>query len=563
MPDQEPTQTNETVEAGASQIRPLLEIAAELNASALKIRNIRPMEARKLYEQVYDLAHNDDSCRTELAASLAGLAYLNNDAGDVDLAVNQNSEAISLLNSYSPVPTLVDAYCNLSWIFFSFGEFSSAMGYASKALKIAQGLQDKYWEARALDTYGCTFFADASDVDEAEKFQEKAAQLYGEIGDKSEQARAYNNLADTQLRGGRLKAALEFSQKSIALAEEVSSSIVKIIADTTLSEVLIAMGEYAQAENCLQETLGQFSKETPVLFKAYLLTALAKIYLMNSQTEQAESSLLAAIEIATHIKSIYDEVIAHRILSEVYEQKQEYSKALDCLKKFTALNDKLQSEKAAKQFHALKVASNLETAQRDAEIHRLKTVELQNEIKERSRIQKELEILAITDSLTGLYNRRQFFNLANHEIEQVRRFNRAIALALIDLDDFKRINDAFGHPTGDSILSGVARIFQESTRAVDIVCRYGGEEFAILMPETDSTKSEMIIKRIRKALEEQELMAEMGRIPVTFSAGIASFGAGRVPVSADLEILIKWADRALYDAKHAGKNRTVIYSPYV
>jgi diguanylate cyclase (GGDEF)-like protein len=561
MPDQEPTQTKETVESGAAQTRSSLEIAAELNASALKMRNTRPMEARKLYEQAYDLAHNDDSCRTEMAASLAGLAYLNNDAGDVDLAVSQNSEAISLLNSYSPVPALVDAYCNLSWIFFSFGEFSSAMGYASKALTIAQGLQDKYWEARALDTYGCTFFADASDVDEATKFPEKAAQLFGEVGDKSEQARVYNNIADIQLHGGRLKAALEFSQKSIALAEEVSSSIVKIIANTTLSEVLIAMGEYAQAENCLQETLGQFSKETPVPFKAYLLTALAKIHLMNSQTEQAESSLLAAIEIAIHIKSIYDEVIALRILSEVYEQNQEYSKALGCLKKFTALNEKLQSEKAAKQFHALKVSSNLETAQRDAEIHRLKTVELQNEINERNRFQKELEILAITDSLTGLYNRRQFFNLANHEIEQVRRFNRAIALVLIDLDDFKQINDTFGHPTGDSVLSSIAGIFQASTRAVDILCRYGGEEFAILMPETDSTGSGIIIQRVRKALEEHNLIVNLEGFRVTFSAGIASFDTSKAHGPADLEILIKWADKALYDAKHAGKNRTVIYSP--
>ncbi len=117
MPDQEPTQINETVESSVVQIRPPLEIATELNASALKMRNTSPVEARKLYEQAYDLVHNDDSCRTEMAASLAGLGYLNNYAGDVDLAVNQNSEAISLLGSYSPVPALVDAYCNLSLFF--------------------------------------------------------------------------------------------------------------------------------------------------------------------------------------------------------------------------------------------------------------------------------------------------------------------------------------------------------------------------------------------------------------------------------------------------------------
>jgi diguanylate cyclase (GGDEF)-like protein len=560
MPDQEPTQTNETVESSVAQIRPPLEIATELNASALKMRSIRPRDSRKLYEQAYNLVRNDYLCRTEMAFSLTGLAYLNNDAGDVDLAVNQNFEAISLLVNCPPAPALVDAYCNLAWIFFSFGDFSNAMSYASQALKTAQELKDHYWEARALDTYGFTSFADAADVDESTKFQEKAAQLYGEIGDESEQARVYNNLADTQLRGGRLKTALEFSQKSIALSKEVSSPFVKTIADITLSEVLIAMGEYVQAGSYLQEALGEFSRETPVLFKAYLLTALAQIHLRNSQLDEAESSLLEAIEIATNAKSIFDQAIAHQALSEVCERKQEYSKALDHLKKFTTLNEKLLGERAAKQFHAHKVASNLETAQRDAEIHRLKTVELQKEINERERIQKELETLAAIDSLTGLYNRRQFFNLANHEIEQVRRFNRPIALVLIDLDDFKHINDTFGHPTGDIVLSNIAGVFQRTTRAVDILCRYGGEEFAILMPETDSLGSEMIIQRVRKALEEQNLIAHLESFPVTFSAGIASFDTNRATVSTDLEILIKWADQALYDAKHAGKNRTVIYS---
>jgi diguanylate cyclase (GGDEF)-like protein len=282
---------------------------------------------------------------------------------------------------------------------------------------------------------------------------------------------------------------------------------------------------------------------------------------INSQTEQAEASLLKAIEMTSNVKSTYDQVAAHRILSEVYERKGEYSKALNYLKKFAALNEKLLIERAAKRFHGLKVLSDLETAKRDAEIYRLRSVELQNEINERSRIQKELEILAITDSLTGLYNRRQFFSLASHEIEQVRRFNRPIALVLIDLDDFKRINDTLGHPVGDSVLSRIAGVFRESTRAVDIVCRYGGEEFAILMPETDSAGSEMIIQRIRRALGEKSLVANIDPLSITFSAGVASIDTGNEHGPADLETLIRRADQALYDAKHAGKNRTVVYSP--
>jgi len=560
MSDSQPPQSKEFVEQDTDRIPAALKIAAGLNASALKIIRIRPKDARKLYERAYELVRNDDACRIEMAASLAGIASLNNDAGNVDLALSQNFEVISLLANCSVTPALIHAYNNLCWIFFSFGDFSVALSYAIKSLTIAKELRDDYWEAKALNAYSYLLFVDAADADKTFDLQKKAFQLFSKISNYGEQALVYNNIADIQLQAGRLETALEFSRKSLVLAKEIPSSIIEIVASATLSEVLIAMGEYEKAESFLQEAIPHFSEDIPILFKASILTNLAHIYLQKSQMDKAESSLLKAIDMAANMKSTYDQVTAHRLLSEVYEQKQDYPKALEYLKKFATLNEKLLNERATKQFHALKVVSDLEAAQHNAELYRLKTVELQKEIKERSRIQKELEMLAITDSLTGLYNRRHFFYLADHEIEQVRRFNRPIALVLIDLDDFKHINDTFGHPTGDIVLSNIAGVFQRTTRAVDILCRYGGEEFAILMPETDSLGSEMIIQRVRKALEEQNLIAHLESFPVTFSAGIASFDTNRATVSTDLEILIKWADQALYDAKHAGKNKTVIYS---
>ncbi len=560
MPDIQPNQANESVKPSANQPRTLLEIAAELNASAIKIQNISHLEARKLYQQAYDLVCNIDSCRVEMALSLAGLAYLNNLDGDIDLAVDQNFEVISLLINHPPSPALAAAYCNLSFIFFLFGEFPNALDYASKALKTARELKDNYWEADALDIYGFVSFGDAADVDESSKLLEKSVQLFGEIDDKGEQSRVYNNLADIQLRGGRLEAALETIQKSVVLAEEVASPPIKAIANITRSEVLIAMGEYAQAENFLRETLGQFTAETPFIFKVYLLKSLAKVNLMNSKISQSETNLLEALEMAKNIKSVSNEIWIHQALSEVYEHKREYSKSLKHLKLFVALNEKLLNENTPKRFHALKAALNLEAVQRDAEIHRLKSIELQNEINDRIQAQKELEKLATTDPLTGLFNRRHFFHLAKHEVEQVCRFKRTIAFVLVDLDDFKHINDTFGHSAGDYVLSMVAGIFRESTRAVDIVCRYGGEEFAILMPETDAVRIEMIIQRVRKALKEQVVMEDLGSLMVTFSAGIASFGANEEHIPEDLEILIKQADQSLYEAKRAGKNRTVVYS---
>lgn len=151
--------------------------------------------------------------------------------------------------------------------------------------------------------------------------------------------------------------------------------------------------------------------------------------------------------------------------------------------------------------------------------------------------------LAVRDGLTGLFNRRYFNELINVEINRLKRVPNSLSLLMLDIDNFKNYNDKEGHQAGDELLKAAAKVFNNSVRTVDIVCRYGGEEFIILLPQTDKNGAQIIAERMR---------VQFGLyLPTTVSIGIAT-----LPQDAqNVEELIKKADDALYQAKKSGKNK--------
>ncbi|HLY48266.1 MAG TPA: diguanylate cyclase [Solirubrobacteraceae bacterium] len=160
---------------------------------------------------------------------------------------------------------------------------------------------------------------------------------------------------------------------------------------------------------------------------------------------------------------------------------------------------------------------------------------------------------AVTDELTGLANHRRFQDLLLAEIEEVRRYNHPLGLIMLDIDDFKSINDTYGHQQGDVVLRRVARVLAENSREVDYPARYGGEELAVILPHTELEGAYAIAERIRTSVEALQIpqMDNRGMLKITASLGVASSAEGQK------DALIAEADAALYQAKRLGKNRTV------
>ncbi len=188
------------------------------------------------------------------------------------------------------------------------------------------------------------------------------------------------------------------------------------------------------------------------------------------------------------------------------------------------------------------------------QIRLLETIATQAAIAvEKARLFEQMRQLAITDSLTGLHTRRHFFSLANKEIERTSRFKRPLTAIMLDIDFFKQINDTYGHSAGDQVLQSLARQCLQSVRSIDIVGRYGGEEFVIILPETDLEAGRVVAERLREAVEALEILTPRGSIRLTISLGVAIMQANQT----SLEELLDNADQALLHAKRSGRNRVV------
>jgi diguanylate cyclase (GGDEF)-like protein len=164
---------------------------------------------------------------------------------------------------------------------------------------------------------------------------------------------------------------------------------------------------------------------------------------------------------------------------------------------------------------------------------------------------QELERLATTDGMTGIFNRRHFLALADREWRRARRYRRALSFLMIDIDYFKSINYSYGHQVGDTMITHLANVTRECKRDTDVLARIGGEEFALLLPETDAYQAEIVAERIRHEVSINPLALAARSVPATVSVGVASATANM----SDFSQLMSAADQALYEAKRCGRNR--------
>ncbi|MBR6099274.1 GGDEF domain-containing protein [bacterium] len=160
--------------------------------------------------------------------------------------------------------------------------------------------------------------------------------------------------------------------------------------------------------------------------------------------------------------------------------------------------------------------------------------------------------LSLTDALTGLYNRRHFDNTVEREFLRSKRYGGDLTIAIIDIDFFKKVNDNYGHLCGDYILKEVAYLIMDNFRKTDIVFRYGGEEFVVILTETSLEQSKIPLERLRHTIENYNFVFENTSLKVTISTGVASNSAETV------NEFLNNADKALYEAKNSGRNRIII-----
>ncbi|MCJ2165390.1 MULTISPECIES: GGDEF domain-containing protein [unclassified Pseudodesulfovibrio] len=173
----------------------------------------------------------------------------------------------------------------------------------------------------------------------------------------------------------------------------------------------------------------------------------------------------------------------------------------------------------------------------------------------------KITTLTTHDDLTGLPNRRWFFERLDEEVDRALRYDSKLSLIMVDIDHFRKVNDTFGHPLGDLALAEVARLLAANIRTSDIVVRYGGEEFMIIIPESDAEQAAVVAEKLRVVIEVNDISLEGPQIQVTISCGVADLKSVRPGKGSIRDALVLAADHSMHRAKENGRNQVLIHIP--
>ena len=359
------------------------------------------------------------------------------------------------------------------------------------------------------------------------------------------------NHAETLARLGKLSLALYEVGEALRLGEKIPASRSMVYALGVKSWILIEQKKTQEAESTLLHAIDY--AVTNDLPSAQSRMKLAALYLRQQHLQKAAENLQPVEASIRKRGDKHDRATYHELMSQLYEAQNNYQSSLTHFKRYHKIQGEIRTSEANSRVQAEHLIDKLENIRRKSTILKRENVALKDTVNRYKSLHQEARELSERDSLTGLYNRRMLESMADNIISLTANINTSVAVAVIDLDHFKRINDQFGHQTGDLVLQIFATLISSTFRSADCIARYGGEEFVLVMPQADEYNTREALSRLKDATSGYPWSELNPDLSVTFSAGIATTNQ-----KSTFKSLFLSADKALYLAKAAGRDRICV-----
>jgi diguanylate cyclase (GGDEF)-like protein len=528
-----------------------------LNALAWELRERDVIRAHDLAEQALLLSRSTGveglPYPQGAAQALVNLGELAISSDAHGLALTYLLEAYTLIQDLPSSELLADASHSIGWAHLRLGNYAEATDFLQQALKIYQDIGNKEKETAIFSSLGSVYSTQGNHSEAMRNFQ-CALALTANQADTRTRCVTLNNLANAQIRLGANQEALTNAQLALEISRKLGLAAAESSILDTLGQIYLALGDTKNAEEVLCHSLEIARRMAFEHHEMVVMLNLASVYRSQSHSQQAYELLTQAIALADvrHLNPFRYKY--YEILAMIDEERGDFKNALLHYKEYHAAKDLALNESANYRLENLRILHQVGRMRKEAEILWLQNRDLEQEIAERRKYHAELQKLATTDPLTGICNRRHFYTLGEYELEKARRSGLPLSLIMLDIDSFKLVNDRYSHSTGDQTLIALTRLILDNARKGDVACRYGGEEFTLLLPETNQAHAQEVAERIRLAVCSLVFPVGTDTFSITASLGVAQV----CDQDTNFESLIDRADQALLRAKSSGKNRVSI-----
>lgn len=506
--------------------------------------------ARRLFEGLGD--------RSGKATSLNWIGKVHLRRADLRASFRMHHEALRLQCEIGDRAGEGESLSLLGDVYFQLGDLASALEHYQAGLRIDEEQGDELGISHGVNNVG-NVHGELGDYARALEYHTRAAALKQQLGDDRGHAITLSNIGLTYRNQADYGHALDCFEQAIGIARKLGDRSVEAHVLEEIAGLYLASGNPVAALSFFRESVEVARASDGLFAEVDSRIGIGNALVALGRADEASSELEEVLALAQRIDSRWLIFRAHLALSEAYEAAGDHAQALEHFRAYHRVEDEVFSAEAERRIQFTIAQVEVERSEREAELLRTKNDELSAANEEKARLlevlrqqAEELERLSREDALTGLFNRRHVDAALALEWERARRFGRDLSVAVADVDHFKAVNDRFSHAVGDEVLRRVAEILRAGTRAVDVVGRWGGEEFVLLLVETPPERAAGLCEKLRAAVEAHDWPAVAPGLAVTLSLGVAGSGE-----AADPAALLAAADARLYQAKRAGRNRVV------
>ncbi len=491
-----------------------------------------PAEALRLAEQVLAaLRPQADAALRARALMVRGYALVFSSAFEDGLQALQQALALAPTEALALRIDLLRAH---AIAYERMDAFDLSLDWAVQAAALARELGEPLRLADALLSIGVVR-GRHGDIESGMGHALEALAIYRSHDDLGGQIQALNNIGIACKNLGRHEEALTHLGQAVEIARQLGRAGEWAAAASNLPEPLWKLGRMAQARAAAVEAVQRLTATGNLPGQTHARLLLGQLLLAEGETGPAETELQQALEIAQRTGSRHWLARTHQALAEFHKAAGAWQQALTHHEAFHAAERAQFDESAQRKLRALQVHFDLDRARNEAKLARLESERLAAQTR--------------TDGLTGLANRRRLDEALADEWQRAQRLGHGLAVALGDIDDFKRVNDDLGHAAGDQVLRLVAQLLRRECRAIDLVARYGGEEFCIVFVEASGAEALRACEAMRQAIASHHWGVLHAGLEVTLSIGLADNRHAASP-----DALLAKADARLYQAKRAGKD---------